>query len=335
VVSGFCCAADAHSNATFFMTRPKVSVVVETITAREGITDDPLVERVSAALDGVARQTYPKESLEQILVIDGEIDEPDVQELRRRYPAVNIVWSPVSNYLAAKNAGAAVAAGDVIAFLDSDCAPSPGWLEALVDRFAPGVAAVGGRSRYTDNLLAARTFSIPDFSYALAEEGGVASGFNIHNVAFRREVLLSHPFEERIRRDGGCYLLFHQLRAEGATILHEPRATVEHGFDMRGLGFVHKHFKRGFDGAMVYSLDDRAVLKGTMLVRRFGAAALVPITGRRIVVDWLRLIRHRRQIGIPTLTLPYFMAVGAMTRLIELTGGLATLLPKHSRPPET
>src|SRR4051812_12915839 len=193
------------------MIKPRVSVVIETITAREGITDDPLVERVSATLDGVARQTYPQESLEQILVIDGGIDEPDVDELRRRHPSVKVVCSSVSNYLAAKNTGAAVAAGEIVAFLDSDCVPSPGWLEALVGRFAPGVAAVGGRSRYNGNLLAARTLSVPDFSYVLAEAGGVASGFNNHNVAFRREVLLSHPFEERIRRDGGCYLLFHQL----------------------------------------------------------------------------------------------------------------------------
>jgi mycofactocin system glycosyltransferase len=49
---------------------------------------------------------------------------------------------------AARNLGARAAAGDLLAFLDSDCTAEPGWLRALVPEFAdPDVAAVGGRVR--------------------------------------------------------------------------------------------------------------------------------------------------------------------------------------------
>jgi len=93
--------------------------------------------------------------------------------------------------------------------------------------------------------------------------------------------------------------------------------------DVHGLGFVRKHFDRGHDGAVIYRLDERGVLRGTPLVRRFGALALVALSGRRVVVDWLRLARFRRQIGIRAIMLPYYAAVALGTRLIELAGAVS------------
>ncbi len=45
----------------------------------------------------------------------------------------------------ARNAGAAMATGEILAFLDADCIPPPGWLRAIVEPFADErVGAVGG-----------------------------------------------------------------------------------------------------------------------------------------------------------------------------------------------
>lgn len=316
------------------MTTPLVSVVIETLNARACDAAGTLADVLAATLNALGRQTYPQELIERIVVVDPGIANADIGELRRRYPLVKIVSSPVSNYFAAKNAGAAAASGDIVALVDGDCVPADDWLETLLAPFDSGVAAVGGHNRYPGGSWGTRTFTVPAFSYILAEEGGAANGFNLSNVAFRREVLLAHPLEARLRRDGGCYLLFHQLRAEGARVLHEPRAEVEHALDPRGL-FVHKHFDRGYDSVAVYRLDDRGVLRGTRLFRRLGPAALVPITGRRVVVDWLRLLRHRRQIGIPALALPFFGALTVVTRLIELAGGLAAAVAHRPSSPES
>jgi glycosyltransferase involved in cell wall biosynthesis len=310
------------------MTRSLVSVVIETITTRFDCATGSLADDLARTFDGLDRQTYPHELIERIVVLDDEVAAADASELRKRYPSVKFVTSPASNYFAAKNAGAAVATGDIIALLDGDCEPAPDWLEVLLARFEPDVAAVGGGTRYTGSSWAAWTFSIPDFATVLADEKGAASGFNINNVAFRREVLLAHPLDARIPRNGGCYFLFHQLRANGARILYEPCAVVAHGLDIRGLGFVRKHFDRGYDGVTVYRLDNNCVLAGTRVFRRLGAVALVAIVGRRIVVDWLRLLRYRHQMGISTVALPYFGVVAVATRLIELTGGLSAVIPK-------
>ena len=312
------------------MTPPLVSVVIETITSRFDCATGSLADDLAATLGALDQQTYPQESIERIVILDDEVGAADDNELRRRYPSVKFLSSRTSNYFEAKNAGAAAAEGAFIALLDGDCSPAPDWLELLMARFEPGVAAVAGCTRYAGSSWAARIFSVPDFAYVVAEAGGAASGFNINNVAFRREVLLAHPFDARISRNGGCYLLFHQLRAAGARILYEPRAAVAHGLDVKGLGFVRKHFDRGYDGVTIYHLDDRAVLRGTALFRRFGPVALVGFVGRRIVLDWVLMFRHRRQIPIRLVALPFFAAVATGLRLIELTGGLTAIVGARS-----
>ena len=310
------------------MTRPLVTVVIETITARYdgGETTGSLANDLAGAIAALGRQTWPQDRIEVIVVLDDAIDAATDEELRTRYRDVRFVQARESNYFVAKNTGAAAARGDIIALLDGDSVPEPDWLEVMLARFVDGIDVVVGRTRYRGQSFAARTFSIPDFAYVLDKEGGDASGFNINNVAFRTSVLRSHPFDERIRRNGGCYLLYHQLRAAGARIVYEPRGRVSHGVDVRGLGFVRKHFDRGYDSMAVYRLDDQSVLRGTRWIRRSGGLAIVPIIARRIVVDWLRLAKHRRQIGISIPALPWYGTVAVAMRLIELAGALKAIV---------
>lgn len=311
---------------------PTVSVVVETINPRENKPRSALVDELAPTLAALAQQTCGERLIETIVVVDEQVEAATVDALRRRHPEVTLVIAAQRNYCAHKNAGAARARGSIVAFVDGDCVAAPDWLAALLARFTPGVDVVAGRSRYPGRSFLARTFSVPDFAYVLAAAPDAATGFNLSNVAIRRELLLAHPLDERIRRNGGCYLLFHELRAAGARIVYEPGAMVAHGLDFSGLGFVGKHFARGHDGANVYRLDDRGVLRGTGLFRRLGPLALVAITGRRLLLDWGRLVRHRRQVGIPVWTLPYYAALGCLTRLIELAGGLKATVRPGSRP---
>jgi len=296
-----------------------VSVVVETITVRED-TSGSLAGDLRAALDGLARQSVAPDEI--LIVVDDLVDPATSDELRRCYPRAKLISSGQSNYFAAKNAGAEAAAGEIVAFVDGDCVPAPDWLELLLARLGPGVDAVAGRTRYGGGSLMARTFTVPDLAFVLEQDGGTASSVNLSNVAFRRELLLKHRLDARIRRNGGCYFLVHQLRAAGARIVYEPRARVVHGYP-GGMGIVRKHFNRGYDGVTVYRIDEQSLLRGTRVFRRLGALALVGITGRRIVFDWIRLARERRQIGISALAVPGLCAVVVGTRLIELAGGVA------------
>ncbi len=308
--------------------RPLVSVVIETVTARYDLKPGAsMADDLAPTLLGIARQTYPADRIESIVVLDPAVPDADAEAVSRRFASVRFARSAVTNYCAAKNAGAEAARGSLVALLDGDCEPDPDWLVRLVDRLEPGIAAVAGRTRYASATALAPTLAVPDFGYVVADESGAASGFNINNVVFRREVLLAHPFDERIRRNGGCYLLYHQLRAAGERVVYEDRAVVAHGVgDIRGTEFVRKHFDRGFDGVSVYRMDEGRVLRGTRVFQRFGPLALVAITARRILQDWIRLARHRTQIGVRGASLPYFCMVSLGLRLIELTGMVAAVV---------
>lgn len=316
------------------MTRPFVSVVLETVTPQTSVEGGSLADRLAEPLAALARQTYAQDRIEPIVVIGREVPAAEREEIARRYPHVVLATAAPDNYFDAKNKGAAAGSGEIVTFLDGDCTPEPDWLEKLIDRFEADVTAVAGNVRYEDKGVLARALSVPDFGYILAEKDGQASGFNLGNVAFRREDFLATPLDSRIVRNGGCYNLFHQLRADGARIVYEPEARVSHALDFEGLSFFKKHWARGYEGLKVYQLDEKGVFRGTAWYRRFGPLALAALTGRRILVDWARLARHRRQIGFALPALPVYAALGASLRLVELAGGIAASLERAPKPSE-
>ncbi len=303
--------------------RPFVSVVIETITARY-VSIESMVADMAPCLEALHAQTYPADRMELIVVTDPGVPAGVPEAISERAPGARFTESPVSNYFAAKNAGAQAARGSIVAYTDADCVPGPDWLERMVDRFEPGVAAVAGRTRYAGETHWTRTMSVPSFGYAVEDGSGEASSLNLNNSAFARAVILEHPLDERVRRDGACNLLRYQLRAAGKRVVYEPRAGATHARDdITGLNVFRKHYNRGFDGASLYYLDDQGVYQGTRLVRRFGPPALVGVTARRVLRDWGHIVRHRRQIGVPARALPVFAVVAVVTRTIELAGMLA------------
>ena len=309
---------------------PLVSVVIETVTLRES-DDHDFVPDLCRTIDAVQAQTLPADRREILVVFDTAVPEQDEDTIRRGYPEVHVVRAEAANYFAAKNAGTARANGAIVVFLDGDCVPDRKWLTSHVARIEEGADVVAGRTRYSGGSHGARVWSVPDFGNITSEANGEASGINVNNVSFRREVILTHPLDARIWRDGGCYLLYHTLRRHHYRIVYEADAIISHGFDVEGLGFAKKHFGRGFDGVSVYRHDDEGVLRGTPLVKRFGPLALFPLAIRRVALDGVRLVRHRKQMGVAAAALPFFMGVMLTTRAIELAGGLMAFIDPQWR----
>jgi GT2 family glycosyltransferase len=112
----------------------RVSVILPHYQDLDGL------ERCLAALE---RQTFPSSQAE-IIVADNGSPVGEATVARRIAGRARLVTEPMKGAGPARNAGAKLATGDILAFIDSDCIADPGWLEA-------GVAAiekahvVGGR----------------------------------------------------------------------------------------------------------------------------------------------------------------------------------------------
>jgi glycosyltransferase involved in cell wall biosynthesis len=118
---------------------PFISVVVPTAFQR--------VDLLARCVAAVCAQEYPAF---EVIVSDNRPDDgPQRAAHWRRLmddPRVTVVAEPLPGSSAARNRGIQVARGEVVAFLDDDAVPMPGWLLAVGRRFAlePETDAVTG-----------------------------------------------------------------------------------------------------------------------------------------------------------------------------------------------
>jgi cellulose synthase/poly-beta-1,6-N-acetylglucosamine synthase-like glycosyltransferase len=94
-------------------------------------------------LEGLERQERP---IDQVVVVRREDDRETEEALRPWGGRVDIVIVHAPGVLVALGAGAAAAAGDVIAFTDDDAVPRAEWARRLLQHYVdPTVGGVGGR----------------------------------------------------------------------------------------------------------------------------------------------------------------------------------------------
>ena len=128
---------EAHRNG------PKVSVVVP-------VHNRP--RELRRLLSGLARQDYPMANAEVLICDDGSTEKlatiVDEFNNHRRLHVIHLHQSR-RGAGAARNLGLDYAAGEIVAFTDSDCEPDRHWLAELVRPFEdPSVGIVGGLIDY-------------------------------------------------------------------------------------------------------------------------------------------------------------------------------------------
>ncbi len=223
---------------------PKVSVVVCAYNAER------TMEQCLASLEVL---NYP--DYEVIVVNDGSRDR--TLEIAESYPYCRIISQPNKGLSAARNVGAEAAAGEIVAYTDSDCVADPDWLTYLVGKMeGNGLAACGGPNfpPPEDALVPAAVAVSPGGPTHVLLSDETAEHIAGCNMAFRREILMRlGGFDPVYRAAGDDVDICWRFQDAGYTIGFSPAAVVWHFRRNTVKAYLNQQRGYGKAEALVYS----------------------------------------------------------------------------------
>jgi hypothetical protein len=238
---------------------------------------------------------------------------------------LRVLAAPGLTYYQQKNLGAREASADLVVYLDSDVIPENGWLAGILSPFAdPSVEVVCGNSYLSYSSAYSKAFALFWF-FPLRAQTAVFERrrtFFANNVAFRRRLLLSHPFAavDGTTR-GSCIALARELAANGIEIYCHSAAQVSHPAPNGLQHFLVRGLAQGRD----HVFTRRALGKGAFF-QTFPKQCLLPF--RAI---W-KIVRHRRKVNLSLFEMPVAICVAIAYNLLAVAGELIShLAPGYAR----
>jgi hypothetical protein len=294
-------------------TAPEVTVVVESYNLAEGTG----VERFRQSLGAAVRMVAEHGSAE-LLVTDVEGDPAFATLLEQDAPHARRVDARGLGYDEAKFEAATHAKGDVVLYLDGDCLPEPGWLEAHLAAFRAGHDATSGFTRY-DGRWRGAIETVLDFGFMLPVDDRPVGCYGSNNAGFRRETLLEtrHPDGPMRCR---CYAHAQELLKRGTPVRLVPGARVRHA----RVDFFAERYRRGFDLVAACWVDP--TLREARWLR-LGPFAAPLFYAEALALDWRRLRAGRRDLGLARWQAAISAPLFPLLRLLDLAGIVRALAP--------
>lgn len=315
-------------------------------------------EELGRCLSSLEQLDYPQERLEIIVVDDGSSDASPSVAIRFGCRLV-ATDEPGSGPAAARNLGVSVAKGEILAFIDSDCTASSGWLRELVGGFTdPTLAAVGGLvdgmrdagslDRY-EAVMSSLTLGTRVLTGAAGDDTFYLPSCNLLVRAEAFRSLAGFCPELHVGEDVD---LSWRLRDAGWRISYLPAGRIWHEHRSRFTSFLKRRFDYGTSEGTLNLLHPtrrkRMIIPPApalslllVIATLFGgspwslAGALV-LTFGDTLLQYRRLARQGLRIGITTLlrarirgtgSLAYYLGYHLLRYYAWLFICLATILP--------
>ena len=226
------------------MILPFVSIVICTYNRKK------LLEQ---CVDSILAMSYPKSNYEIIIVDGGSND--GTEKIQQLFPQIRFVVEKQFGLAHARNKGAELSRGSIVAYTDDDCIVDKNWLEHLIIGFQkfPNVAGVGGP------IFPAPNIYVPKKIHVSPALGLLDLGVNTRivqviitsNAAFRREIFDSVQFDENLgtTRRGKLILcgedvdFCREIAKINNKLIYVPNAKVFHQIGKKRLrvSYIVKH----------------------------------------------------------------------------------------------
>jgi glycosyltransferase involved in cell wall biosynthesis len=228
-------------------------------------------ENVRKCLDSVRRMKFAPEMFEVIVVDNGSTDgTKEVAASFRETLPLQILDKPNAYIAAVRNAGAAVARGRYLAFLDADCEVRPDWLSVATEVLSEGNIGVCGAFY----LIPEGSSWIARYWYQIREikPAGEVSYLPAGDMFVSRQVFNKvDGFDQSIQTNED-FEFCQRIRAAGLPIRCEPKLGVIHWGTPQSLSVFFK--KNRWHGMHVF----RVFLRNLPALHNFKAVSLAIYT---------------------------------------------------------
>jgi len=289
-------------------TLPSVSIVI------------PVKDRADdlrSCLESLQVLDYPEDKFQVVVVDDGSSD--PTPEVAREFGAILVESGAIGGGPAlARNKGAAVATGEILAFIDSDCTASTDWLADLVPVFCDAkIAAVGGwvDGMHHGSALDRYEAVMSSLNLGRREMVGGAGGDTFYlpscNLLMRKAAFTAAGGFRAEMQVGEDVDLTWRLRDAGWIIRYLPLGTVYHAHRSQPWPFMKRRFEYGTSEGLLQQLHPvrgKKMLLPPMLtsILLLLVTALVslsplplPLAGLLLLVDTVLAERKMRKQGLP------------------------------------
>jgi mycofactocin system glycosyltransferase len=221
---------------------PTISVVIP-VKDRAG--------ELGRCLESIANMDYPRELVQVIVVDDGSTDSS--ASVAASHGALVVPSGGTGRGpAAARNVGARLAGGEILAFIDSDCTASTPWLAELLPAFSdPKIVAVGGLvdGMCMESAVDRYESVMSSLSLGGRELTGGAGNDTFYlpscNLLVRRSPFLQAGGFNDLMHVGEDVDLTWRLRDQGWTIAYLPVGRVFHEHRSSIRSFMSRRFDYG------------------------------------------------------------------------------------------
>lgn len=218
---------------------------------------------------------YPRSKF-KIIVVDGESTDGTVTMLSKEFPLVKYIIQDRPGLAAARNIGAEMASGTIVAYTDDDCTVDSKWLESIVEAFSFSnniMCVCGPVFPLTPEIIPDNLFI--KSALGLFEEGKkikFIQGLVTSNSAFRKEIFKRIQFNEYLgvtRKRGFLFsgeddVIARALIKADYKILYNPCAIVFHHIPIERLRvpyFIKRAAHGGISRANIYLEENHSRVK--------------------------------------------------------------------------